>query len=75
MRKGDIMNDIKKEVLMVSITSLAGILCVFQNYIGGWEKWVPPIIIVGIVGLWWMHLAQLLNPVARANMYFIFSPR
>ncbi len=73
MRKGDIMNDIKKERLMVSITSLAGILCVFQNYIGGWEMWVPPIIIVGIVGLWWMHLAQLINPVARANMYFFFS--
>ncbi len=67
------MNDIRKERLMISIASLAALACVLQNYIGGWEFWVPPILILFDAALWWLHVAQKWDSNVRTNLCFMYS--
>ncbi len=67
------MDNIRKERLMISIATLAGISCILQNYFGGWEFWVPAIVLAGGIILWWLHIAQGLNPAARINICFVYS--
>lgn len=67
------VGDIKKERLVISIATLAAIVCIIQNYIGRWEFWVPLVIIAGAVVLWWFHIAQKLDGRSRVNMCFAFS--
>ncbi|MCR5098017.1 MAG: response regulator [Lachnospiraceae bacterium] len=67
------MNDIRKERLLLVISTLAALSCVLQNFFGGWEFWVPPLVVAGIIGCWWCHIAQRLNPDSRASMYFLFD--
>lgn len=43
------MGDIRKERLMLIITTVAGVSCILQNFIGGWEFWVPPVLMIGLV--------------------------
>ena len=58
---------------MISICTLAGISCILQNYFGGWEFWVPAVVFVGMVALWWIHIAQNMNSDLRINMYFAYA--
>lgn len=67
------MNDLKKERLILVITTLACISCILQNNFGNWEFWVPYIVSIGIVGLWAMHFAQKMDMHARTIVYFIYS--
>ncbi len=67
------MEDIRRERLIVFIASLAGVSCIFQNYFGGWEPWVPAIVFVGIIAMWWFHITQKLDMSSRINIYFIYS--
>ena len=67
------MDNIRKERLMISICTLAGISCILQNYFGGWEFWVPAVVFVGMVALWWIHIAQNMNSDLRINMYFAYA--
>ncbi len=66
------MDNIRKERLMISIATLAGISCILQNYFGGWEFWVPAIVLAGGIILWWLHIAQGINPAARINICFVY---
>lgn len=67
------MNDLRKERLMISICTLAGVSCILQNYFGGWEFWVPMVVLIGMIGLWWIHIAQSMNSGLRINMYFSYA--
>ncbi len=67
------MNNIRKERVIVAIASMAGIACILQNYFGGWEFWVPPVIFVGGIAIWWVHLTEKLNPSARLILYYAYA--
>ncbi|MCR5357551.1 MAG: hypothetical protein K6E63_09155, partial [Lachnospiraceae bacterium] len=67
------MDDIRKERLVLSIVTLAGVAIILQNHLGGWEFWVPPVIIAGIIIQWFLHIAQKLEFKARIYLYFAFS--
>ncbi len=67
------MDDLKKERLMISIITISGIGNMVETIIAGWEMWVIPIIIIGTIGIWWMHLTQRTNIYTRTNIYFIFA--
>lgn len=67
------MDDVRKERLMISIISVSGIGNMIECLVAGWEFWVIPIIVVGIIGIWWMHLAQKADLSMRTNAYFIFA--
>ncbi len=67
------MDGIRKERLVISICTLAGISCLLQNYFGGWEFWVPAVVLVGMVLLWWIHIAGSLAPDHRIEIYFAYA--
>lgn len=67
------MNSIRKERLVLAITSLACISCILQNIFGKWEFWVPFIAVPGLVGLWVIHFMQKMDSHARTIVYFIYA--
>ncbi len=67
------MNDIRKERLVISIVTLASISCIIQNFFGAWEFWVPGVVVIGGLAMWWIHLTQRMDQNARITMYFVFS--
>ena len=66
------MDDLRKERLVLSISTLAAIVCIIQNYIGGWEFWVPAVIVGGAVIVWWFHIAQKVDGRFRINLCFVY---
>ncbi|RKM61298.1 response regulator [Butyrivibrio sp. CB08] len=67
------MQDIRRERLILSVVTVAYLACSVQNYIGGWEFWVPPLCFGVTVALWWVHIAQKSSFNGRIYMYFAFS--
>ena len=67
------MNDLRKERLVISICTLAGISCILQNFFGKWEFWVPAVVFVGMIALWWFHIAGKLDSESRINIYFAYA--
>ena len=67
------MESIRKERLMISITTLAAIALILQNYFGGWEFWVPVVIFAGLLIIWFFHVTQKLDMRSRVNMYVGFG--
>ncbi|MBQ7614772.1 MAG: response regulator [Butyrivibrio sp.] len=67
------MNDKLKERLMIVITTLAGMSCLLQSIFGGWEFWVPGVIVIGMLLLWWVYLTKKLDRFPRITLYFTFS--
>ena len=67
------MNDLRKERLVISICTLAGISCIMQNFFGRWEFWVPVVVLVGMIVLWWFHIAGKLDSESRINIYFAYA--
>ncbi|MBQ5534425.1 MAG: HAMP domain-containing histidine kinase, partial [Lachnospiraceae bacterium] len=67
------MNDLRKERLVISICTLAGISCILQNFFGKWEFWVPVVVFVGMIALWWFHIAGKLDSESRINIYFAYA--
>ncbi|MCR5475449.1 MAG: response regulator [Lachnospiraceae bacterium] len=67
------MDDIRRERLIVSIVTLAAISCILINYFGSWEAWVPFIVFVGGIAIWYFHIAQKLDMNSRINLYFVYT--
>ncbi len=67
------MDDIRKERLIVFVATVAGLSCIIQNFLVGWELWVPVVVLVGTLAIWWFHIAQKLDEKSRVNIYFIYS--
>ena len=67
------MQDVRRERIILSIVSVAFVMCAVQNYIGGWEFWVPPLCFGVTAALWWVHVTQRASYNARIYMYFAFS--
>ncbi len=70
---GENVDDIRKERLIISITTMAGVACILQNYFGGWDFWVPYVVLVGMIILWCIHLAKKIDSRLRVNLYFAFA--
>ncbi len=66
------VDDIRKERMILAISTLAGMACMIQNYFGGWEFWVPPVLFVVTVLMWIIHIGQKMEPYSRINIYFIY---
>ena len=47
-------------------------LCV-ENYMLGWEFWVPPLVIIGAVAAWVMHIMGKPAINIREVCYFIYA--
>ncbi len=59
-------------VLMILITiSSTGL--VTESISEGWEFWVPPLLIAGLLASWGMHLFQYSTEDFRENFYLVFA--
>ena len=67
------MDDNKKERLMISIISVSGLGNIAEIIVAGWESWVIPVIIIGIIGIWAMHIAGKADMTTRINVYFVYA--
>ncbi len=67
------MDDSKKERLLMMIVSVSAIACIMENYIAKWEAWVPPLILFGLAGIWWLHITGRIEAELRATVYFIYT--
>ena len=67
------MEDIRKERLVIIITTLAGLSCILQNHFGDWEFWVPWVVFAAGVVLWWVHLTEKINSMTRMWLYFFYA--
>ena len=67
------MQDIRRERLILFIVTLSFIACALQNYIGGWEFWVPPLAFLVDIALWWAHIVQADTYDNRIYMYFVYT--
>jgi signal transduction histidine kinase/ActR/RegA family two-component response regulator len=55
--------------MVITVASLGAAI---ESISMGWEVWVPPLIIVGIIAIWWMHITQYSSATSRENFYIIF---
>lgn len=52
---------------------MAGVLTALVNLSLGWEFWVPPLILGGLIALWVLHVAQIGTWTSRENYFLIYS--
>ncbi len=67
------VDELKSEQLMFSIATLAAIACVIHNVLEGWEFWMPWVILVCTVLLWWLHITQKFQRDIRITLCFVYS--
>ncbi|MCR4743875.1 MAG: response regulator [Lachnospiraceae bacterium] len=57
---------------IIYILSIAGLGLTAESYMMGWEFWVPPLIILGIIGCWFLHITKEHNDDLNELFYFAF---
>ena len=65
------MDKAKKERFIIMLTSLAFMGLMLESLIAGWEFWVPPLVALGAISLWLMHISD--NPEYRIRKALIFA--
>ena len=58
---------------VVVLITVACIGAIIESISQGWEVWVPPLIIAGIIASWSIHFSQYGTDSFRENFYLIFS--
>ena len=56
--------------MIITVSAIGNIVA---DIVAGWEAWVIPIVGIGMLGIWWMHLAQKADMVTRTNVYFVYA--
>ncbi len=67
------MQNAKTHNSVLIIMTVACLGAVVESITQGWEYWVPPLIIGGLIAAWGFHLAQYSSMVFRENYYLSFS--
>ncbi len=64
---------IKIHNTVVAVITVACVGAVIENISQHWEFWMPPLILIGIIASWWMHITQKGSPRVREDFYLIFA--
>lgn len=67
------MNHKREEQFIVMLVSIGCIGLVVESVMLGWEFWVPPLLILGMIVLWWMYIEGKPKENIREISYFGFS--
>ncbi len=67
------MNRRNNHLFIIFVLSVASLGLVIESYVMGWEFWVPPLIIIGIIACWTIHIANKGSEYFRETFYFIFA--
>lgn len=69
---GEISTTKKHGTVLVFIT-MACLGAIAESIAQGWEFWVPPLIVAGVVFAWVLHIKQSHSDTNRENYYLVFS--
>ncbi|MBR1741378.1 MAG: HAMP domain-containing histidine kinase [Lachnospiraceae bacterium] len=67
------MNHKREEQFIITLVSVGGIGLVAESVTLGWEFWVPPLLMIGLIALWWMYIEGKPKEKMREICYFTFS--
>ncbi len=59
--------------IVVVIITVACVGCIIEGLIQGWEFWVPPLIVIGVVLMWVIHVNSYRDAFFRENVYLSFA--
>ena len=63
----------KKHGTVLVIITIACLGAIAESIAQGWEFWVPPLIALGVVAAWILHVKQSHNETYRENYFLVFS--
>ena len=67
------MNQSRTERFIILLVTLACVGLTVESVMLGWEFWVPPLIIIGTIGLWIMNLSGTPSYSVRKGYYLIYA--
>ncbi|MBR5376724.1 MAG: response regulator [Lachnospiraceae bacterium] len=67
------MNRENNEKFIVFVTTLASAGLVIENFLMGWEFWVPPVVIAGVISLWLVSVSGKIDRSVREIFYFGYA--
>ncbi len=67
------MNQTSTERFIIFIVSIACFGLSIENILVGWEFWVPPLIVIGAIFLWVMHVSNSPEYKFRKIAYLIYA--
>ncbi|WP_026497648.1 hybrid sensor histidine kinase/response regulator [Butyrivibrio sp. WCD2001] len=60
-------------IYIISLVSISCIAMLFEGIALGWEFWVPPLIVIGTVALWVMHITEKPEESIREVCYLLYA--
>lgn len=57
---------------MLIVASVGSIALVAESLLMGWEFWMLPLIVVGFLFLWWIHISQMWEAGIRERCYVAY---
>ena len=67
------MDRIKTDRRILLVETLGCIAFIAETIVLKWEFWVIPLIVMGMIALWYIHVAQRMTADYRLVLYFIFG--
>ncbi|WP_026529018.1 response regulator [Butyrivibrio sp. VCD2006] len=67
------MNRTNNERFIIFLVSLACIGLTIENFLVKWEFWVPPLMLIGMVSLWFMHITSNPEYKVRKVAYLVYA--
>ncbi len=67
------MNQKNNEKYIIFVTTLSCVGLIAENYLLGWEFWVPPVILIGMVFIWFVNISERFDEDIRRICYFVFA--
>ncbi len=66
------MNRRNTNQFAIFVSSIACLGLVAESYMLGWEFWVPPLLVLGVIGCWVLHITETGSENMREVAYFAF---
>ncbi|MBR6229208.1 MAG: response regulator [Eubacterium sp.] len=67
------MNRNRDDQFVIMMISIAAIALIIENILKEWELWIHPLVFVGIVCLWVMHIKEKPERYIRQAIYFVYT--
>ena len=67
------MKQKSNEKFIVMLATIASLGMIIENYLLGWEFWVPVVVLLGIASLWALNVTEGIDYNIRKNCYFAYA--
>lgn len=67
------MNKIRTDRVIIAVVTMASIAYTVVSYVDHWEFWTAPLLLLGAVALWIMHITQRMEERYRQALYLLYG--